>query len=716
MALLGKIRNQYGFVMMGLVFIGVAGFLFMDFGPGNQGMGNGSKNIGSVNGTKISREEYQSRSQELQGRQILQEEIDKYVWERLVYDKIIEDKAVEAGFAVLKNEMSELFLGADDVISPIVRQQLANPQTRQIDRKQLKQMIDFYNNPLALSQYTPEQRAQVEDQKKNWEKLKQNVLNTRMADKYISALRSGIYVPKWLAEKAHKDNNTTYNFNYVRIPYTSIDNSTVQVSDEDLNNYIKENSKLYQREASANIEYAIFNVVATAKDSADYLDEMTSIATEFKATKDDSSFVQINDGSIDVKYLTADEFKESGDIKESILAAEEGAVFGPYILNNSYKVLKVRATKTLADSVRARHILYPVQTQDDMTKGFALLDSLKKELETNGASFDSLAVKFSKDGSASKGGDLGYKAKDAPFVPQFINYMFFTGEKDSLKIIQTQFGLHLIQITGNKFETNAKGLQIATIVKDIIPSEKTTKTINKKVNAFLAKNRTYETFKAATQAQGILRAPANGLEKGAFEITGLGKNTTAADIIKWANSELATAGSVAPRPYRINNEELNYTKQFIVPVLISKSAKGLATIKNASIRAEVDRIVRNKKKATTVQTAIASMKVLGEIATKYNVSEEVATNVSYERAYIGSIGVEPNVAATAVVTPVNQLSKVVTGKEGIYVLQMGSVSDAGASTNLKSSKTTAEGTLGRIFSTFTESLKDNATIVDERNI
>lgn len=716
MALLGKIRNQYGFVMMGLVFIGVAGFLFMDFGPGNQGMGNGSKNIGSVNGIKISRDEYQARSQELQGRQILQEEIDKYVWERLVYDKIVEDKAVEAGFAVLKSEMSELFLGADDVISPIVRQQLANPQTRQIDRKQLKQMIDFYNNPLALSQYTPEQRTQVEDQKKNWEKLKQNVLNTRMADKYISALRNGIYVPNWLAEKAHKDNNTTYNFNYVRIPYTSIDNSTIQVNDEDLNNYIKENSKLYQREASANIEYAIFNVVATAKDSADYLDEMTSIAAEFKATKDDSSFVQINDGSIDVKYLTADEFKESGEIKESILTAEEGAVFGPYILNNTYKVLKVRATKTLADSVRARHILYPVQTQDDMTKGFALLDSLKTELETNGASFDSLAVKFSKDGSASKGGDLGYKAKDAPFVPQFINYMFFTGEKDSLKIIQTQFGLHLIQITGNKFETNAKGLQIATITKDIIPSEKTTKTINKNVNSFLAKNRTYEKFKAATQAQGILRAPANGLEKGAFEITGLGKNTTVADIIKWANSDLATEGAVAARPYRINNEELNYTKQFIVPVLISKSAKGLATITNASIRAEVDRIVRNKKKATSVQTAIASMKALGEVATKYNVSEEVANNVSYERAYIGSIGVEPNVAATAVVTPVNQLSKVVTGKEGIYVLQIGSVSDAGPSTNLKSSKTTAEGTLGRIFSTFTESLKDNATVVDERNI
>ena len=50
---------------------------------------------------------------------------------------------------------------------------------------------------------------------------------------------------------------------------------------------------------------------------------------------------------------------------------------------------------------------------------------------------------------------------------------------------------------------------------------------------------------------------AAGLEEGGYNITGIGKNSTSADIVRWAHNPETTVGEVTNRPYSIENEELN---------------------------------------------------------------------------------------------------------------------------------------------------------------
>jgi peptidyl-prolyl cis-trans isomerase SurA len=74
-------------------------------------------------------------------------------------------------------------------------------------------------------------------------------------------------------------------------------------------------------------------------------------------------------------------------------------------------------------------------------KMLALLDSLMA-----GADFSALARRYSEDpGSASQGGDLGF-VRRGQFVKEFEAAVFALSEKQISGIVETEFGLHIIQL------------------------------------------------------------------------------------------------------------------------------------------------------------------------------------------------------------------------------------------------------------------------------
>jgi peptidyl-prolyl cis-trans isomerase C len=89
------------------------------------------------------------------------------------------------------------------------------------------------------------------------------------------------------------------------------------------------------------------------------------------------------------------------------------------------------------EQVRASHIL--VKTEKEAQD---ILAQLK-----NGAKFEDLAKKYSTDATAAKGGDLGWFSKGA-MVPEFDKVVFGLKEGQLSGIVKTQFGYHIIKVTG----------------------------------------------------------------------------------------------------------------------------------------------------------------------------------------------------------------------------------------------------------------------------
>jgi len=111
------------------------------------------------------------------------------------------------------------------------------------------------------------------------------------------------------------------------------------------------------------------------------------------------------------------------------------------------------------EQVRARHII--VRVKEGATEGEKkqAKDAIQKAAERikKGESFEEVAKQVSQDGTAQRGGDLGYFSR-GQMVPEF-EKVAFSLEKDKVsQVVETKFGYHLIKLEDKK-EARTLGFQ-----------------------------------------------------------------------------------------------------------------------------------------------------------------------------------------------------------------------------------------------------------------
>ena len=92
----------------------------------------------------------------------------------------------------------------------------------------------------------------------------------------------------------------------------------------------------------------------------------------------------------------------------------------------------------------ARHILIRVNEVVSETEARRKMENLRERL-VNGGDFAELARLYSQDGSAGKGGDLGW-VSPGDTVPEFERAMDALKDNEISPVVQTPFGMHLIQV------------------------------------------------------------------------------------------------------------------------------------------------------------------------------------------------------------------------------------------------------------------------------
>jgi len=102
------------------------------------------------------------------------------------------------------------------------------------------------------------------------------------------------------------------------------------------------------------------------------------------------------------------------------------------------------------DKVRASHILV-----DDIELAQDIISKLNE-----GEDFAEMAKKYSIDGSASRGGDLGFFSK-GEMIPEFEKVAFDLEEGQISEVFNTEFGYHIIKVTDKKssFDENREEVE-----------------------------------------------------------------------------------------------------------------------------------------------------------------------------------------------------------------------------------------------------------------
>lgn len=699
MALISKIRKN-SWLLVALIALGLIGFIVMDMTSGQQSVFGSSQTIvGDIEGKKLDWNQFYRTEQVLYGNS----GGDLYsqrsqLWNYFVEEALVQEEAEALGLGVSKTELLDLQFGTNT--SPVIQQRFRNPQTGQVDFQQLNQIKtaiedgSISEDPRLMSY---------------WAHQENEIIKERLQSKINTLVSKAIYTPTWMAEMGHAEQNAPISLAYVKVPFDEIDNSEVTLSDADYEAYLEENAQQYKNDEETRIlEYVVFEVKPTAKDSAALRNRVAELLPEFETAENDTAFTERNYGVPPSTFLTEDAL--SAVIADTLMNMPEGSVYGPYIDQGKYRAVKLVERRMISDSADTRHILIQAQAPEQFVAAEKTIDSLQNLLETNQSSFDSLATRFSQDPGSSSNGGKYEGVTPGQFVPEFNEVLFITGDIGKLYKVRTSYGWHLVEVLSRSASATPR-VKVAYLEESITPMEETQEDIEADVLAFIGENRDLETLRENAAARGLDMKTSTSLTRNAFSIGELGGGQASRDIVRWAFN--ANVGEVSPELYGYQDPVDYYTNKYAVVGLRASQSAGMPDI--ANIKGEIEQQVMNKKKAEMLAGQISGTD-LRSIAQQFSSQVDTAQNVAFNATFVPSLGFEPKVIGKAYTMEQGSVSEPIQGKTGVFVVKVLSKPAAGQPNNIPELRRTMSSPVQQqVPARLIQAMKKNADIEDNRS-
>jgi len=696
---MGFLRERMGKILAFFIGFALLAFIIGEVVRSGGSFFRDDRNLlGEVAGEKIAYDDFQKkvdqasqqfRQQANQGN--LSPQIINYVqestWGRMVAQAVLQKEIDKLGLTVGQDETDAMVHGSNP--NQQIVQAFGDPKTGQLDRSKLNTFLSNLN----VSKADDPLRAQ-------WHDFIEQMIQAKMSEKYMSLVTNGLYVNSLEAKDGYESKNKLVNFKYTTIDYSTVPDSKITISDGDYQDYYDEHKASFKNaQELRTFDFVSFNASPSPEDSLAIKKQAEKLAADFKATTNDSLFVQIN---AETKTPFSYQHKGRLDPKtDSIMFnAANGFVYGPYLSNGSYKIAKLVDARFEPDSVKARHILID-DSKVGPEKATATADSLKKLIE-GGKSFADLASFYSLDkGSAAKGGELGFFGRGAMVAP-FENAAF-SAKKGEYKIVTSQFGVHLIQVEDQK--GSSKVAKIAIVDVPLKASSKTQTIAYSNAQRFLG-SLTKDNFDEEVKKAGLVKKTATDINGTAASVNGI---ENARDIVRWAFG--AQQGDFGDKVYISGN-------QYIVPDLVQIKPKGTLTLD--LVKKQIEPMVKNKVKgkmlAASFESALNGTSSLDQVAEKVGTKVNPIQNMVFANPVIPGASPEYTLVGTIFGSHPNKLSKPVEGQQGVFVFIVDSFVNPAPLTDVGREKQQLFQTLTqRAEQQVIDALKDKANVKDYRS-
>ncbi|MCL3779745.1 peptidylprolyl isomerase [Prolixibacteraceae bacterium JC049] len=697
MATLERIRNRAGLLVAIIIGLALVAFILGDMlRSGSSILRSSQLEIAEIDGETVQYPDFQRKVDEMveiykmnTGRTALDDatmtQVRENTFQTLVRELIMTKVFDNLGVAVSTEELNQLVQG--DNPHQLIRQVFRNPQTGEFNKSML---INFLKN----REFDPSGRQAMW-----WKYMEDQIYNERMTSKYNTMLAKGLYTTKAEAEKNLKAQNHKVNIEFVQQSFNTIADSLVKVSDADLKKYYEAHKDDYKQSESRRIEYVSFDVIPSADDDKATEKYTNELKADFAKATDNVQFVNLNS---DVNFANTFSKKEElpTAMSEWAFASEEGAIYGPYKENNSWKLAKINSFKHLPDSVKASHILIQPKTQAEVAAAEATVDSLKT-LVKKGANFAKLAKKFSADkGSAAKGGDLGWFKRNQMVKP--FELAAFGAKKGEVVVARTQFGIHLIKV--NRVGKTTKQVQLAVLERKIEASSQTYQNIYQAASKFASENTTKADFDKAIADQKLAKRVAT-VRKADRMVNGMDGARMLVRGVYDAELGAIVKGSDESPIYEIGDS-------FIIAALSNITPEGIAPL--AEVKARVELQVKKDKKAEMLKAKMANKTDLAQLASTLNTEVKTADNLTFNSFSVPGVGMEPAIVGWSAFAAKDKVSTPLKGNNGVYVVKVTAIND-GTKTDVKET----QGSLNRSLASRAnyqayQALKSNTEVVDNR--
>ena len=658
MAVIGKIRKRSGLLVV-VIGVALAAFVLGDFATG--GGGRPEMNVGSIDGEDISIQDFNLRyeqnvnaQQQQQGNRLTQDEmfrVRENTWNQMVEEMIMGKEYETLGLTVTPEELFDQIQGSNP--HPAVIQNFTNPETGQFDRELV---LNYLQNLSQMPQASKDQ----------WLIFERYVKEDRLRTKYQNLITKAHYLPTALAKANYENKNTKAEAELLSVRYSTVPDSLAVPTEADFKKFYEENKKSYDRPAMRDIEFVAFEVKPSKKDNEAAREFVNSLKAEFEVTDNIAGFVNANS---DTRYDSS--WKGNTEVpvalEQVMFENEPGFVYGPYFDQEAYRLARLVDVNYRPDSVKASHILLAytgaMRSEQSRTKAAAqqLADSLLAVVKKSPAKLKELAMQFSDDGSvAQNSGDLGW-FRDGQMVPQFNQYVI-DNEVGSIGMVETDFGYHIIEVTGKK--EPQKKVRIAEIVHHVTPSTQTYQDVFAEASRFASATKTRDDFDNNIADQGLNKRLAPNLRTNSNRITGM---ENPRQVVRWAFDEKTSVNDVS--------DIFDLDNMYVIAVLTKATEKGISSLDD--IREMIEPQVKNIKKG---EYLVERMKALNndwdKIIAELKAEKQVVSDLSFDSRTVTGFGQESKLIGTIFTMEEGETSEPLAGNAAAFIVKLNKLSAA----------------------------------------
>ena len=505
MAAIGKIRS-WGPTLV--IVIGLALFAFIAeemFRSCEASKNQQRQQVGEVLGEKINVQDFQALVDEYQeaikisqDRDNLSEDelnqVKDQVWNSFVSSKIIESEADKLGLTVTDEEMQNILR---EGTNPMLRQSpFFNQQTGRFDVTMLSKFLDDYKknqNPQLAEQY-----KRIYDY---WRFIEKNIRQQTLAQKYQSLLTTCLLSNPVSAKARFNAQHQESDILLAALPYNTVKDDEVQVSDADLKAKYDQQKELYKQVMETrDIKYVDFQVVASQSDRDALMKDMKDASLKLQSGAAPSEVVRKAQSQVPYVGLPVTSRALSSDIASRVDSMAVGQTTEPFETkgDNTLNVVKLISKQQLPDSVEFRIIQVGGESAEAaQQKADSIYNALK-----GGAPFDTIAKKYGQPGTKQWLTSVQYQNStnidaDSKEYLMSLNTMS-TGELKNLKLSQ---GNLIVQVTDRRAMVTK--YDVAVIKHAIDFSKQTYSDAYNKFSQYVSENNTIEALEKNAEKFGF---------------------------------------------------------------------------------------------------------------------------------------------------------------------------------------------------------------------
>ena len=698
MGALGKIRNRSG-LLLAVIGFAMLAFILGDFMQSKRSGGPSTLYVGEVLGENIHIQNFEKtvdigvdnwKTQNPNAilTQGVIANVRNQAWNQLTRELIMENQYSLLGLGISDDEWMERISGLN--VHPEVSkiQAFQDPNTGQFDRTKV------------LGYLQQVEQDQTGESVRNWLNFQDYLINVVRNEKYDKLVEKGTFINSEEAMISYNEGTQVTNYDYINVPYSTIDDSLIDISSKEVKKYYNENKEKYKQELSRDVEYVVFSVIPTLEDDNETRESIDALKEDFTNYDDYLTMVRRNSDNTRVLFNFQNEESLKNDSAfSSLLDKDKGAVIGPYKINPStYRITKLVDIQKRPDSVEARHILISPTATKSLDSVKIVINDIKRRIES-GQDFAFIAQNFSDDkNSAIKGGELGWFAEGQ--MVDIFNEVCFTSDIDELNIIETQFGVHLVQVI-NKSRTSNK-YKIAYIDRNVSASTETYNNYYTEAAQFVSQVVTDNNpFDSIVNKENLVKRSDVKVVPSKENITGLANSRS---VVKWMNK--AEVGDVS--------EVFEFDNSYVVAKLINENKEGYTALEELenSIKEEM----RYDKKHEVLVEKMGDSSNLEELSELYNINIVKDVKAQLSLLSVNNLGYVPEVIGTVYATEVGETSSPIKSKNSLIFIRVNSRDQYRSEGDFSQEQASMLDKIKNyaITSSF-NALKDDANLIDNRS-